>query len=176
VVTEEDVRRVALSLPGAGERESYGGRPSWRTQPRMFAWIRDEPDALVVWVESLEDKEALIGAKPDAIFTTPHYDGQPIVLARLEAIGVHEARELIIDSWRLRAPPTLVRAWERDPGRSGVALPPPVAWQQERDDEAGGEERDADEQRVLGGGDERSGAVGGADRREERGADDRDSE
>jgi hypothetical protein len=29
----------------------------------MFAWIRDEPEALVVWVESLEDKEALVASE-----------------------------------------------------------------------------------------------------------------
>lgn len=44
-----DIRRVALSLPDAFEQESYGSRPSWRTKPRMFAWMRNEPEALVVW-------------------------------------------------------------------------------------------------------------------------------
>ena len=104
VVSEDDVRQIALSLPGAYERESYGGRPSWRTQARMFTWIRDEPDALVVWVESLEDKEALIVSDPGKFFTTPHYDGQPIALVRLEAIDVAQVKELITDSWHLRAP------------------------------------------------------------------------
>ncbi len=104
---EEDIRGIARSLPGAFERESYGGRPSWRTSPRMFAWIRDDPEALVVWVESLEAKEALIAAEPGKFFTTSHYDGQPIVLVRLEATEVDEARELVTDSWRVRAPRSL---------------------------------------------------------------------
>lgn len=103
VVSEEDVRRVALSLPGAYEQESYGGRPSWRTPPRMFTWIRDDPDAVVVWVDSLEDKEALIASAPDTFFTTSHYDGHPVVLVDMQAVGVDELTELITDSWRLRA-------------------------------------------------------------------------
>jgi hypothetical protein len=107
VVTEEDVRQIALSLPGAYERQSYGGRPSWRTQPRMFTWIRDEPDALVVWVESLEDKEALIASDPAKFFTTPHYNGQPITLVCLDAVNLDEVKELIVDSWRVRAPRAL---------------------------------------------------------------------
>ncbi len=111
MVTEEDVRRIALSLPGAYEQESYGGRPSWRTQPRMFTWIRDEPEALVVWVDSLEDKEALIASDPGKFFTTAHYDGHPVVLARLEAVDVDEVEELVGDSWRLRAPPALTKGW-----------------------------------------------------------------
>ncbi len=109
MVTEQDVRRIALSLPGAYEQESYGGRPSWRTKPRMFTWIRDDPEALVVWVDSLDDKEALIASDPTRFFTTAHYNGHPVVLVPLDAIDVDEIRELIVDSWRLRAPPSLTR-------------------------------------------------------------------
>jgi hypothetical protein len=80
----------------------------------MFTWIRDEPDALVVWVESLEEKEALIASDPEKFFTTPHYDGQPITLVRLEAVDVDEVKELITDSWLLRAPRSLTRSWSAD--------------------------------------------------------------
>ena len=114
VVTHEDVRSLALSLPGASEQASHGNRPSWRTKPRMFAWIRDDPEALVVWVESEEDKHALIGAEPDKFFTTAHYDGYPMVLVRLEAIDTAEAEELVTESWRLRAPVTLVKKWDAE--------------------------------------------------------------
>lgn len=78
----------------------------------MFAWIRDDPEALVVWVESIEDKNALIAAEPATFFTTPHYDGQPIVLVRLEAVDTQEATELVTESWRLRAPKSLVKDWD----------------------------------------------------------------
>lgn len=47
MITHDDVRRIALSPPGSLERESYGGRTSWRTKARMFTWIRDDPKALV---------------------------------------------------------------------------------------------------------------------------------
>ncbi len=107
MVTEEDVRRIALTLPGAYEQGSYGGRPSWRTKPRMFTWIRDEPEAVVVWVDSLEDKDALLASDPDKFFTTSHYDHHPVVLVRMAALDVGELTELICDSWSLRAPRTL---------------------------------------------------------------------
>ncbi len=115
MITDDDVRRIALGLPGSFEKESYDGCPSWRTKPRMFTWIRQSPEALVVWVESLEDKEALIGSEPGKFFTTAHYDGAPIVLVRLEAVTADEAAELIADSWRLRAPKSLVKGWEPSP-------------------------------------------------------------
>lgn len=104
MIDHDDVRRIAMALPGVEERASYGGRPSWRTPQRMFTWIRDDPEALVVWVESVEDKEALVAGDPDVFFTTDHYDGEPIVLVRLDAVDVDEATELITESWRLRAP------------------------------------------------------------------------
>lgn len=108
MVTEDDIRRIASALPGVEERESYGGRPSWRTKPRMFTWIRDEPEALVVWVDSVEEKLALIDSDSEKFFTTSHYDGEPIVLVRLPALDPAEAAELITESWRLRAPRRLV--------------------------------------------------------------------
>ena len=112
MITIEDVREIALSLPGVVERASYGGRPSWRTSQRMFAWVREQPEALVVWVESLEEKEALLAADPATFSTTPHYDGHPIVLVDLAAVDVDEATELITESWRLRAPRKLVTEWD----------------------------------------------------------------
>lgn len=101
-----------MGLPGVYEQVSFGGRPSWRTKPRMFAWIREDPEALVVWVSSGEEKTALIASEPDRFFTTPHYDGTPILLVRLDAVDVAEAVELVTESWRLRAPRTLVQAWD----------------------------------------------------------------
>lgn len=112
MITIDDIRSAALSLPGTFERASYGGRPSWRTSQRMFAWVREDPEALVVWVESLEDKEALLAADPTVFTTTPHYDGQAIVLVDLDRITLDAAVELIVDSWRHRAPRRLVRDWE----------------------------------------------------------------
>ena len=109
MITVEHVRRIALGLPGAFEQASYGDRPSFRTKPRMFTWVRDEPEALVVWVESVEEKEALLASQPDTFFTTDHYAGEPIVLVRLETVDHAEAEELITESFRLRAPKSLVR-------------------------------------------------------------------
>jgi len=114
VVSHDDIRSIALRLPGTLERPSYGGRPSWRTKTRMFAWIRDDPEALVVWVDSEEEKQALVDAEPEKFFTTAHYDGQPIVLVRLEAVDRDEARELVTESWRLREPKSAVTELDAD--------------------------------------------------------------
>jgi hypothetical protein len=114
MITIEQIRTMALTMPAAQERPSYGGRPSWRAGPRMFAWVREDPEALVVWVESIEDKDALIASAPDRFFTTDHYHGVPIVLVNLQTVDPDEAGELLVDSWRFRAPKKLVAQFDHD--------------------------------------------------------------
>jgi hypothetical protein len=46
--------------------------------------------------------------EPEAFFTTPSYDGWPLVMLRLTEVGVERLAELITDAWRMRAPDTLV--------------------------------------------------------------------
>lgn len=106
---EHLIRTAALALPGAFEQPSYDGQPSFRTKPRMFAWIRTDPRALVVWVPSLDDKEAMLATEPELFFTTPHYDGYPIVLVQLDALTPNRAAALLRNSYRLRAPRSLAR-------------------------------------------------------------------
>ena len=48
--------------------------------------LRTNPDALVVRVIDVADREALLKGDPDVFFITPHYDGWPAVLVRLEAV------------------------------------------------------------------------------------------
>ena len=112
MITEADVREIAMSMPEAEERPSYGGRPSWRTKTRMFTWLPDEPKGLVIWVADEAEKLGMISSEPKKFFTTSHYDGHPIVLVNLKTIGKKEARELIVESWRQRAPKSAVKAWD----------------------------------------------------------------
>jgi hypothetical protein len=103
MTTVEDVRTIALSLPETIERTSYG-TPGFRVKDRLFARIRDEGDVLVVWCADEGEKAALIASEPRRFFTTPHYDGHAMVLVRLPEVAADELRELLIESWLLRAP------------------------------------------------------------------------
>ena len=113
VVTEDDVRRAALSLPATTERPSYG-TPGFRVKDRLFARIREEGDLLVVWTADLGEKEALLRSDPETFTTTPHYDGHPTVLVRMEAVDADELLEVLTESWRLRAPKKLLEAFDAD--------------------------------------------------------------
>ena len=120
MATEEDVRRIALSLPETFEKASYG-TPGFRVRDRLFARIREEGDVLVVWCEDEGEKQAMIVSEPAVFFTTPHYDGYPMVLVRLEAVDADELAELLTESWRLRAPTSLVEAFDAGSGSTETA-------------------------------------------------------
>jgi hypothetical protein len=121
VVTEEDVRRVALSLPETAEKP-YNRRPGFRVRSRLFIRIHELPDTLMVGCASLEERDELLRAAPETFFITPHYDGYPAVLVRLGAIDLAELTELVTESWRLNAPKRLLAAFDRgDPAAEGRA-------------------------------------------------------
>lgn len=100
MATEGDVRELALALPDTTEKPSYG-TPGFRVRDKLFARIR-EPGVLVVWSETLEEKDFLIEGEPEKFFTTPHYDGYANVLVRLEAVDREELAELLAESARVR--------------------------------------------------------------------------
>jgi len=109
MATEDDVRRIALSLPETVEKPWYG-TPGFRVKDKGFLRIRSNAEGgLVVFVADVAEKEMLLESDPEKFFTTPHYDGYPAVLVNLPAIDVDELRELITDSWRLKAPKRVLK-------------------------------------------------------------------
>lgn len=104
MIAWNDVVALGRELPETEESTSYG-RPSLKVRGKSFVTIRERPDALVVRCDR-DEKPFLLEARPDLVFTTPHYDGYPYVLVRLDA-PLEEVRELVIDSWLLVAPKKL---------------------------------------------------------------------
>jgi hypothetical protein len=64
----------------------------------------------------LAEKDMLLAARPDTLFTEPHYNGFPAVLIRLAAIDVDELEGLIRNAWRCQAPAALVRGFDEQRG------------------------------------------------------------
>jgi hypothetical protein len=109
--TWDDVRAIGLKLPGVVEGTSYG-TPSLKVRDKFMCRLRTNPDALVVRVIDVADAEALLKGEPDVFFITPHYDGYPAVLVRLEAVDPAQLAELIEDAWRVQAPKRVVAAFD----------------------------------------------------------------
>ena len=112
MASEADVRAIALSLPGTTEEQWYQ-TPGYKVAGKGFLRFRTEAEGgLVAFVSDLGEKEALLTSNPEAFFTAPHYDGWPIVLVNLDVVDHDELRELITDSWLIKAPPRLRRQFE----------------------------------------------------------------
>ncbi|MGH3935582.1 MAG: MmcQ/YjbR family DNA-binding protein [Pseudonocardiaceae bacterium] len=124
-VTWDDVRRIALALPETTERSSNEGDSQWRVKDKLFVWERPlrradlealgdaapEGAILATRVADLGVKEALLAEDPDVYFTTPHFNGYPIILVRLDRITGAELAELLVEAWLARAPKRLAREY-----------------------------------------------------------------
>ena len=103
----DTVRELAAGFPEAVEDTSRS-QPVFRVRKKLFVWMSPhEKGALCVRVDP-DEKDFLIASNPDAYFTTPHYEGYPAVLIRLDRIRHKELAERIEDAWLLRAPKRLV--------------------------------------------------------------------
>jgi hypothetical protein len=113
----DDVRRVAMALPHVQEIDSDGF--DFRVGNKGFVWSYPErqpgtrrrirTDIAVLYVGDEAEKQALLLGEPDLFFTTPGYDGWPLVMLRLEKVDLARLTELVTDAWRMRAPADLAR-------------------------------------------------------------------
>ncbi len=107
-----EVRRLALALPEVEEIESDGF--DFRVGGKGFIWSYPErrpgrprvirTDIAVLFVGDEAEKQALLLGEPEVFFTTPGYDGWPLVMLRLAEVDAERLRELVTDAWRMRAP------------------------------------------------------------------------
>src|SRR6476469_2741555 len=122
----DDVRRLALALPQVVEIDSDGC--DFRVAGKGFVWSYPErvpgqrrvirTDVAVLYVGDEAEKQALALGEQDLFFTTPAYDGSPLVMVRLERVDIDRLDELVTDAWRMRAPSDLVA--EADLGTDGT--------------------------------------------------------
>jgi hypothetical protein len=109
----EDVVEIGTRLPGVEVGTSFR-TPALRVRGKGMCRLRTNPNALVLRVTDIGEREALLQGQPDVFFTTPHYDGYPYVLVRLETVDAAELGELIEEAWRVFAAKRVVKAWEAE--------------------------------------------------------------
>ena len=128
MATWDDVRRIALALPETTEAVSWE-HAHWRVKDKGFVWERPlrrsdlealgdaAPNGPILGalVEHLVAKEALLADDPGVFFTTPHFDGYPAVLVRLDEISMEDLEEVIVEAWLCRAPKRLAQAYLDEP-------------------------------------------------------------
>jgi hypothetical protein len=110
-----DVEAIAGGLAEVEEGTSYGNR-AWKVKGKLFVWERPlrkkeveqlgnaapEGEILGIRVADEEAKQALLSSRPEIYFTTPHFDGHPTVLVRLDRILRADLEEAIAEAWACR--------------------------------------------------------------------------
>lgn len=121
-----DVRRIAMSLPGA-EDASSPQRLAFEVGGKGFAWSwleRTGPkgprkprlDVLAVRCPR-DEKDMLIALVDDAFVADPHYQGYPAVVFRLDGVDEDRLAHLIETGWRCMAKTAAVKAFDAARGR-----------------------------------------------------------
>jgi hypothetical protein len=120
VADADDVRRLALALPGVEEIDSDGF--DFRVGGHGFVWSYPDRrpgkprviriDIAVLFVGDEAEKQALVHGEPDVFFTAPGYEDWPLVMLRLGKVDVERLAELVMDAWRMRAPAELASEFD----------------------------------------------------------------
>jgi hypothetical protein len=109
VADVRDVRRLALGLEGVEEIDCDGF--DFRVAGRGFVWSYPDrsggrrvlrTDVAVLFVGDEAERQALLLGEPERFFSTPSYEGLPLVLLRLAQVDVDRLAELVTDAWRMR--------------------------------------------------------------------------
>ena len=109
MATVDDVREVATSLPRSYEAWVRGRRKFRVGRIVYLAFSRDEETMGFAFPK--EERAALVAAEPDK-FQMPGTSDLRYhwVVVRLDAIDDVEARELVLDAWRMVVPKKVARS------------------------------------------------------------------
>jgi hypothetical protein len=125
VASWDDVTQLALALPETEEGLTRTNR-AWSVHGKFFVWERplnksdvkslkalgtDVPQGPILGarVEDLEAKELALVSDPGALFTIPHFNNYPAVLALLDELTLESLDDLIVEAWLARAPKRLAK-------------------------------------------------------------------
>lgn len=122
-----DVHDVAAAMPYTTMDGGSQGNAVYQVGGNTFVFFRNpRPDAfdpetgeryddvIVIWVESDDDKAALVQDPHSPFFTTDHFNGHRSVLVRACRLGEvtrEEIVELIQDAWLARASKRRATEW-----------------------------------------------------------------
>ncbi|WP_031465813.1 MmcQ/YjbR family DNA-binding protein [Sciscionella sediminilitoris] len=99
------LRALALSLPEAFERETWG-KPTFRIGAKLFATLAADEQSVVLRA-TYEEQAAMLAHDPDTFAVAPYQGRYGWIRVRLATIAEDQLAELVTEAWRQAAPKRL---------------------------------------------------------------------
>ncbi|SDX50508.1 MmcQ/YjbR family DNA-binding protein [Paenibacillus sp. CF384] len=109
MITEDQIRSYALSLPETDEVDHWG-KPSFRVRNKIYAVI--QPDGVSLLVKLTADDRAAYTTMDPAVYQVPpKYATLNYVIIQLELVDPNELKSLLFKAWSLVAPKRVVKSF-----------------------------------------------------------------
>ena len=110
--TWRTVVTLGCALADVEESTSYG-TPALKVSGKLMVRCLEDDERgerIVVRVESLDERAAMLATAPKTFEVTPHYQNYPWVIVHLAAIERALLKNVIGDAWRYAKPKTKAKA------------------------------------------------------------------
>jgi hypothetical protein len=96
-MTYDELVKIGLELPEV--EDTFAWRtPALKRNGRYMLRLKEDGETIAVKL-SWDSHDRMLSERPDLYFKTPHYEGYPALLARLEDLSLEEAGRLVQRSW-----------------------------------------------------------------------------
>ncbi|MEX0782321.1 MAG: MmcQ/YjbR family DNA-binding protein [Dehalococcoidia bacterium] len=105
MATEDEYRRIALSLPEVIEENHYGS-PSFKVGKTFLSRLREDGENVVLPMP-IDERDFWIEQEPNIFHVTEHYQKWAGVLVRLAEVEPERLEELLHGAWLHVAKPAV---------------------------------------------------------------------
>ncbi len=107
----DDLRQIALSLPEAEERLTWGSHPTFRVRDKIFAILAEDGESASIKA-TLAEQAALIAIDPETFGVASHVGRYGWISVRLAGVDPDHHHELLVEAWRLTNSKRLAAAYD----------------------------------------------------------------
>ncbi|MEO6231949.1 MAG: MmcQ/YjbR family DNA-binding protein [Ferruginibacter sp.] len=104
----EKVSSMVDGLPGVYEKLCYD-TPAFYVGKKLFVRLKEDGTTIVVYNN---ERDNWIAKDADVFFITDHYINYPLMLVNLQNVSATDLKELLINSWQLRAAKSLLHQYK----------------------------------------------------------------
>ena len=112
MVSQEQLREMALAMPEAEERETWG-ECTFRVRDKIFLMF--SPDGEKASVKAtLDAQDVLVHADPETFGVAPYTGRFGWIAVQLASVDPDQMQMLVAEAWRKTAPKRLVAAFDTE--------------------------------------------------------------